>query len=98
MWHPLDEDTLTTEEKIWDLTMQINLKGIWWGHKYAIQAMRKKPFNAELGLKIGGCIVNTASFVAITGAATPQLACEAHVCYLSEACLLSKLECDRYCF
>jgi NAD(P)-dependent dehydrogenase (short-subunit alcohol dehydrogenase family) len=74
--HPLDDDALTTEEKIWDLTMQINLKGVWWGCKYAIQAMRKNPENSELGLQKGGSVINTASFVAIMGAATPQLACE----------------------
>jgi len=72
--HPNDEDALTTEEKIWDLTMQINLKGVWWGCKYAIQAMRQNPTEPALGLQTGGSIINTASFVAIMGAATPQLA------------------------
>jgi len=72
--HPNDEDALTTEEKIWDLTMQINLKGVWWGCKYAIQAMRQNPSDPALGLHTGGSIINTASFVAVMGAATPQLA------------------------
>jgi len=72
--HPQDEDAHTTEEKVWDLTMQINLKGVWWGCKYAIQAMRKNPTNEELGLHTGGSIINTASFVAVMGAATPQIA------------------------
>ncbi len=75
--HPEDDNALTTEEKIWDLTMQINLKGVWWGCKYAIAAMRKNPVDAALGLQTGGSIINTASFVALMGAATPQLACEA---------------------
>jgi len=63
--HPADDNALNTEEKIWDLTMNINLKGVWWGCKYAILAMRKSG---------GGSIINTASFVAVLGAATPQLA------------------------
>lgn len=50
-----------------DLTMNINVKGVWYGCKYAILAMRKNG---------GGSIINTASFVALMGAATPQLACK----------------------
>ena len=73
--HPEDDNALNTEEKIWDLTMQINLKGVWWGCKYAIQAMRNNPTDASKGLHTGGSIINTASFVAIMGAATPQIAC-----------------------
>ncbi|KAI0307362.1 mitochondrial 3-hydroxyacyl-CoA-dehydrogenase [Multifurca ochricompacta] len=72
--HPADDNALNTEEKIWDLTMQINLKGVWWGCKYAILAMRKNPTEEARGLHIGGSIINTASFVASMGAATPQLA------------------------
>jgi NAD(P)-dependent dehydrogenase (short-subunit alcohol dehydrogenase family) len=66
--HPADDNALNTEEKIWDLTMTINLKGVWWGCKYAIEAMRKNPGGST------GSIINTASFVALMGAATPQLA------------------------
>lgn len=47
--------------------MDINVKGVWFGCKYAIMAMHKCG---------GGSIINTASFVAIMGAATPQLACK----------------------
>jgi NAD(P)-dependent dehydrogenase (short-subunit alcohol dehydrogenase family) len=47
--------------------MDINVKGVWYGCKYAILAMRKSG---------GGSIINTASFVALVGAATPQLACK----------------------
>jgi NAD(P)-dependent dehydrogenase (short-subunit alcohol dehydrogenase family) len=47
--------------------MDINVKGVWYGCKYAILAMRKSG---------GGSIINTASFVALMGAATPQLACK----------------------
>lgn len=50
-----------------DLTMDINVKGVWYGCKHAIIAMRKNG---------GGSIINTASFVALMGAATPQLACK----------------------
>ncbi|KAH8548457.1 hypothetical protein BGW37DRAFT_506219 [Umbelopsis sp. PMI_123] len=63
--HPADDNALNTEQSIWDLTMDINVKGVWFGCKYAILAMRKCG---------GGSIINTASFVAIMGAATPQLA------------------------
>jgi len=66
--HPADDNALTTEEKVWDLTMNINLKGVWFGCKHAIDAMRKNPGGSK------GSIINTASFVAILGAATPQLA------------------------
>jgi len=72
--HPADDDALNTEERIWDLTMQINLKGVWWGCKYAILAMRNNPTDESKGLHAGGSIINTASFVALMGAATPQLA------------------------
>ena len=73
--HPEDDNALNTEERIWDLTMQINVKGVWWGCKYAILAMRKNPTDEARGLHTGGSIINTASFVALMGAATPQLAC-----------------------
>lgn len=63
--HPDDDNAITTEERVWDLTMNINLKGVWFGCKYAIQAFRRAG---------GGSIINTASFVAKLGAATPQLA------------------------
>ena len=74
--HPEDDNALNTEERIWDLTMNINVKGVWWGCKYAILAMRKNPADESKGLHAGGSIINTASFVALMGAATPQLACE----------------------
>ncbi|KAI6035494.1 hypothetical protein F5J12DRAFT_28520 [Pisolithus orientalis] len=72
--HPNDDNALNTEERIWDLTMTINVKGVWWGCKYAILAMRQNPVDEIKGLRSGGSIINTASFVAIMGAATPQLA------------------------
>jgi len=63
--HPKDDDAVTTEEEVWDLTMNINLKGVFLGCKHGIPALRRAG---------GGSIINTASFVAILGAATPQLA------------------------
>ncbi|KAJ7667715.1 hypothetical protein DFH06DRAFT_1322291 [Mycena polygramma] len=72
--HSADDNALNTEERIWDLTMTINLKGVWWGCKYAILAMRENPTDESKGLHTGGSIINTASFVALMGAATPQLA------------------------
>jgi NAD(P)-dependent dehydrogenase (short-subunit alcohol dehydrogenase family) len=63
--HINDDDAITTEEDVWDLTMAINLKGVFLGCKYGIPALRR----AE-----GGSIINMASFVAILGAATPQIA------------------------
>jgi len=63
--HADDDDAVKTTEQIWDLTFQVNVKGIFLGCKYAIPALIKNG---------GGSIINTASFVAILGAATPQLA------------------------
>ncbi|KAI6105471.1 hypothetical protein F5141DRAFT_1216254 [Pisolithus sp. B1] len=72
--HSNDDGALNTEERIWDLTMTINAKGVWWGCKYAILAMRQNPADESKGLQSGGSIINTASVVAIMGAATPQIA------------------------
>ena len=52
--HPADDDALSTEERIWDLTMQVNLKGVWWGCKHAVLAMRQNPADEQKGLKKGG--------------------------------------------
>lgn len=63
--HPKDGDAVNTAESVWDLTMAINAKGVYLGCKYGIPALRRSG---------GGSIINTASFVALVGAATPQLA------------------------
>jgi len=63
--HSEDDDAVSTEEQIWDLTMDINAKGVFFGCKYGIPALRRAG---------GGSIINTASFVALLGAATPQVA------------------------
>lgn len=63
--HIRDDDAVVTEEEVWDLTMSINLKGVFLGCKYGIPALRRAG---------GGSIINTASFVALLGAATAQIA------------------------
>ncbi len=63
--HSDDDDAVSTEEGIWDLTLDINAKGVFLGCKYGIPAVRRAG---------GGSIINTASFVALLGAATPQIA------------------------
>lgn len=70
--------------------MQINLKGVWWGCKYAIQAMQSNPADPAKGLQTGGSIINTASFVALLGAATPQLACKCEKSVLSRFSMSSR--------
>ena len=63
--HSDDGDAVGTEEAIWDLTMEVNAKGVFLGCKHGIPALRRAG---------GGSIINTASFVAHLGAATPQVA------------------------
>ena len=65
--HADDADAIDTPEKIWDLTHNINVKGVWFGSKHAVLSMRKHK-------KTKGSIINTASVVALVGSATPQLA------------------------
>jgi NAD(P)-dependent dehydrogenase (short-subunit alcohol dehydrogenase family) len=60
-----DGSVLETDEKTWDTVLAVNLKGVFLGCKYGIPAL------LEAG---GGSIVNTASFVALMGSATPQIA------------------------
>jgi NAD(P)-dependent dehydrogenase (short-subunit alcohol dehydrogenase family) len=54
-----------TSEEVWDLVMQVNLKGVFLGCKYGIPALLRTG---------GGSIINTASFVALVGAAVAQIA------------------------
>jgi NAD(P)-dependent dehydrogenase (short-subunit alcohol dehydrogenase family) len=60
-----DGGTTETPVSTWDRVLAVNLKGVWLGCKHGIPAM------LESG---GGSIVNVASFVALMGAATPQVA------------------------
>jgi NAD(P)-dependent dehydrogenase (short-subunit alcohol dehydrogenase family) len=63
--HGKDDDAVATDEAVWDLTLEVNAKGVFLGCKYGIPALRRAG---------GGSVVNTASFVARVGAATPQIA------------------------
>ncbi|HUF82255.1 MAG TPA: glucose 1-dehydrogenase [Burkholderiales bacterium] len=63
--HARDDDAVATGEDIWNLTLDVNAKGVFLGCKYGIPALRRAG---------GGSIINTASFVARLGAATPQIA------------------------
>ena len=60
-----DDDAVSTPESSWELTMDVNVKGLWLCCKAGIPAMLDSG---------GGSIINVASFVAHLGAATPQLA------------------------
>ena len=63
--HAKDDDAVATSEETWDLTLDVNAKGVFLGCKYGIPALRRAG---------GGSVINTASFVARMGAATPQIA------------------------
>ena len=63
--HGDDDDAVGTDEAVWDLTLDVNAKGVFLGCKYGIPALRRAG---------GGSVINTASFVARVGAATPQIA------------------------
>jgi NAD(P)-dependent dehydrogenase (short-subunit alcohol dehydrogenase family) len=65
VFHPDDESVTTTSEDIWDFVINVNLKGVFFGCKYEIPALLRAG---------GGSIINTASFVAVIGAAVPQIA------------------------
>jgi NAD(P)-dependent dehydrogenase (short-subunit alcohol dehydrogenase family) len=60
-----DGNPVDTPEAVWDQVMAVNLKGVFLGCKYGIPALQRAG---------GGAIVNTASFVAVMGAATSQIA------------------------
>ena len=63
--HGSDDDAVNTSEEVWTQTLDINARGVFLGCKYGIPAIRRAG---------GGSIINTGSFVAIMGAATPQIA------------------------
>jgi NAD(P)-dependent dehydrogenase (short-subunit alcohol dehydrogenase family) len=62
-----DEDGLPvdTPETVWERVIDVNLKGVFLGCKFGIPALLRAG---------GGSIINTASFVAVVGAATAQIA------------------------
>jgi len=61
-----DDNAETTDERTWDTTFNVNVKGVFFGCKFGIPAIRRAG--------LPGSIINTASFVGLMGAATPQLA------------------------
>jgi NAD(P)-dependent dehydrogenase (short-subunit alcohol dehydrogenase family) len=60
-----DGGVLDTPPGTWNRVMDVNLKGVWLGCRAAVPAMLASG---------GGSIVNVASFVALMGAATAQIA------------------------
>jgi NAD(P)-dependent dehydrogenase (short-subunit alcohol dehydrogenase family) len=60
-----DGSVTETSEETWDQVMNVNLKGVFFGCKYAIPALLRSG---------GGSVINIASFVALMGAAVPQIA------------------------
>lgn len=65
IFHSKDSSVLDTEDAIWDQVLNINLKGVYLGCRYGIPALLRAG---------GGSIINTASFVALMGAAVSQIA------------------------
>lgn len=62
---PDDGGVTETPESTWDRVMAVNLKGVWLGCRHGVPALVASG---------GGSIVNVASFVALMGAATAQVA------------------------
>ena len=62
--HPDDVGPEDTSLEVWQRTIDINLKGVFLCCRYAIPKLRASG---------GGSIINVASFVALMGAANPQI-------------------------
>ncbi|MCX5739069.1 MAG: SDR family oxidoreductase, partial [Proteobacteria bacterium] len=60
-----DGSPVDTPDDVFDQVIAVNLKGVFLGCKYGIPALLRAG---------GGSIINTASFVAVMGAATSQIA------------------------
>jgi NAD(P)-dependent dehydrogenase (short-subunit alcohol dehydrogenase family) len=60
-----DGSPVDTSEAVFDFVLNVNLKGVFLGCKHGIPALLRAG---------GGSIINTASFVAVMGAATSQIA------------------------
>src|SRR4051794_21228835 len=60
-----DGSVLDTSEAVWDQVMNVNLKGVFLCCKHGIPALLRAG---------GGSVINVASFVALVGAAVPQIA------------------------
>jgi NAD(P)-dependent dehydrogenase (short-subunit alcohol dehydrogenase family) len=62
---PEDASVTETDEAVWDRTVAIDLRGVFLCCKYGVPALLDSG---------GGSVINMASFVALMGAATPQVA------------------------
>jgi len=62
---PEDSSVLVTDTEVWDRVQDVNVKSVFFCCKHGI------PHLLETG---GGSVINTASFVAVMGAATSQIA------------------------
>jgi len=62
---PEDDSILTTGIEVWDRVQRVNLTSVYLCCKYVLPHMRRQG---------RGSIINTASFVAVMGAATSQIA------------------------
>jgi NAD(P)-dependent dehydrogenase (short-subunit alcohol dehydrogenase family) len=65
-----DGSVIDTDEAVFDQVIAVNLKGVFLGCKYGVQALLRAG---------GGSIINTASFVAVMGSATSQSAYTASI-------------------
>lgn len=63
---PRDEGVEDTSLEVWDRVIRINLTGVFLCCRHAVPLMRETPGN--------GSLINIASFVALMGAAAPQIA------------------------
>jgi len=70
--HNIIEET----EEQYDLTMNVNAKGVWLGCKYAIiQFMKQEPLTTSTGAQVRGRIVNIASIGGLVGLALEPAYC-----------------------
>jgi NAD(P)-dependent dehydrogenase (short-subunit alcohol dehydrogenase family) len=58
-----DNSVVTTEEKVWDTVLAVNVKGVYLVCKHGIPELLKSG---------GGSVINVASFVALVGCSVPQ--------------------------
>lgn len=73
-----DHSVVDTSEEVWDLVMNVNVKGIFFMTKYVIPEMEKNQ---------SGSIINIASFVAFIGCSIPQ---DAYTASKGAVCSLTK--------
>eukprot|EP00850_Spirogloea_muscicola_P008622 SM000046S16403 [mRNA] locus=s46:444954:446269:+ [translate_table: standard] len=59
-----DGDAVSTSDEVIDRTLAVNVKGVLYGCRHGLPAILRSG---------GGTVINTASFVAFLGAATPQV-------------------------